>query len=60
MIYTDADKKDDSFHQTPAVWERNQKHMVVHIKTKKTIKSIKIDGGTFMDADVSNNVWPAK
>ena len=60
VVYTDADKKVDVFHQTPVVWERNQKHMVVHIKTKKDIRSVKIDGGIFMDADESNNVWTAK
>jgi hypothetical protein len=60
VIYTDANKKVITFHQTPIVWERNQKHLVVHIKTRKIIKSIKIDGGIFMDADESNNTWTAK
>ncbi|HZY39787.1 MAG TPA: M1 family metallopeptidase [Mucilaginibacter sp.] len=60
VICTDADKSVDIFHQTPMIWEHNQKRMVVHIKTNKTIKSVKIDGGIFMDADESNNVWTAK
>jgi len=60
VIATDAAKNAETTHQTPAVWEHNQKHILVHIKTNKTIKSIKIDGGIFMDADESNNVWTAK
>ncbi|HVS92901.1 MAG TPA: M1 family metallopeptidase [Mucilaginibacter sp.] len=55
-----ADGKTDSFHQTPACWEKNQKQTVIVIKTAKAIKSIKLDGGIFMDADESNNSWAAK
>ncbi|HZX57532.1 MAG TPA: M1 family peptidase, partial [Mucilaginibacter sp.] len=55
-----ADGKTDSFHQTPVCWAKNQKQTVIVIKTKSTIKSIKLDGGIFMDADESNNSWTAK
>jgi hypothetical protein len=58
VTYTDGTAQ--SFHQTPLVWERNQKQTVVRIKTGKAIKSIILDGGIFMDADVSNNKWDAK
>ena len=60
VICTGADKNVETFHQTPVIWERNQKRIVVHIKTNKTIKTVKIDGGIFMDADESNNSWTAK
>lgn len=60
VYITDAAGKTESFHQTPIVWERNQKHMVVHIKTNKSVKMFKIDGGVFMDADERDNVWPRK
>src|ERR1700744_4331801 len=36
VIY--ADGSTESFHQTPAVWESNQKQINVHIKTSKTVK----------------------
>jgi hypothetical protein len=49
-----------SFHQTPAVWEHNEKQITVNIKTTKTVTSIVLDGGIFMDADESNNKWTAK
>lgn len=55
-----ADGKTDSFHETSACWEKNQKQTVVVIKTAKAIKSIKLDGGIFMDADESNNSWTAQ
>lgn len=58
VTYTDGTTQ--SFHQTPAVWEHNQKQVEIRIKTAKTIKSAVIDGGIFMDADMSNNKWTAK
>jgi len=50
----------ESFHQTPIVWEHNQKEITVTIKTGKTVKSIKLDGGIFMDANEKDNTWIAK
>jgi len=58
VIY--ADGKTDNFHQTPVCWAKNQKQTVIVIKTKSAIKSIKLDGGIFMDADESNNSWTSK
>jgi hypothetical protein len=57
---TYADGTTESIHQTPAVWEKNQKQITVNIKTGKTIKSAVLDGGIFMDADVSNNKFDVK
>ncbi|MGF7075992.1 M1 family metallopeptidase [Mucilaginibacter sp. 3215] len=54
---TYADGSAESIHQTPVVWEKNQKQISVDIKTAKTIKSATLDGGIFMDADDSNNTW---
>ena len=52
-----TDGSSETFHQSPRLWEKNQKQAVVDIKTKKKITSIELDGGIFMDADISNNVW---
>jgi hypothetical protein len=57
---TYSDGTTSSFHQTPVVWEHNQKQISVHIKTSKTIKTAVLEGGIFMDADESNNKWTAK
>ena len=51
------DGSTDSLHQTPAIWMSDQKKAVVNITTKKNIQTLTLDGGIFMDADVSNNVW---
>jgi hypothetical protein len=58
ITYTDGST--DTLHQTPAVWQANLQQAQVRIPTKKKIQSLNIDGGIFMDADVTNNVWPAK
>ncbi|TWI94364.1 hypothetical protein JN11_04755 [Mucilaginibacter frigoritolerans] len=60
IIVTYSDGTTATFHQTPIVWEQNQKQISVTVKTDKTIQSALIDGGIFMDADVSNNNWTAK
>jgi len=57
---TYADGSMQSFHQTPIVWQHNQKQTFVRIKTRKAIKSVVLDGGIFMDADETNNKWAAK
>jgi hypothetical protein len=57
---TYSDGSTESFHQTPGVWENNQKQINVYIKTGKTVQSVVLDGGIFMDANESNNKWTAK
>ena len=59
-IVTYSDGTTESFHQTPIVWEKDQKAISVKIKTSKDVKSITIDGGIFVDADMKNNTWTAK
>jgi hypothetical protein len=58
LTYTDG--TNENFHQTPAVWESNQKQITVNVKANKSIKTAVLDGGIFMDADESNNKWAAK
>jgi aminopeptidase N len=55
--YSDGDTA--TFHQTPAIWESNQKRAIVRIPTEKTISSLDLDGGIWMDADTANNGWTA-
>src|SRR6218665_68833 len=57
ITYTDGST--EKKHFTPAVWEKDQKQTSVSIATKKQIKSVKLDGGIFMDADTKNNSFPA-
>jgi hypothetical protein len=59
VVATYDDGSTDSFHQTPIVWAHNQKEITVNIKTKKTVKSLKLEGGIFMDANENDNTWTA-
>ncbi|KLT68327.1 M1 family metallopeptidase [Flavobacterium sp. ABG] len=55
IVYTDDTK--ETVHQTPAIWEKNQKSATIALKNKKQIKQVMIDGGIFMDATPKNNAW---
>lgn len=57
---TYADGTTGIIHQTPVVWEKNQRQIELKIKTEKQVKAITLDGGIFMDADVKNNSWIAQ
>ena len=59
VIATYDDGSTESFHQTPKVWERDQKEITVNIKTGKAAKSLKLEGGIFMDANEKDNKWTA-
>ncbi len=53
--YEDGSK--ETIHLTPEAWHKNPNATIVPIATKKTAKMMTLDGGIFMDADMSNNVW---
>lgn len=58
LQYTDG--SNDTIHQTPAIWEANQQQATVAISTRKTIRTLDLDGGIWMDADTTNNKWTGK
>jgi aminopeptidase N len=47
-------------HETPAVWKTNTNRATVALATRKRLASLDIDGGIWMDADTTNNRWPAR
>jgi len=55
-----ADGTSDVIHQTPAVWQANQKQVIISVPATKDARSITIDGGIYVDADNSNNTWTGK
>jgi hypothetical protein len=59
VVATFNDGTTQTFHQTPMVWKQDQKQIAVKIKTRKTVKSITLDGGIFMDANEKDNTWTA-
>jgi hypothetical protein len=52
-----ADGSKETIHVTPEAWQKTPNATVLHIITKKSATSMTLDGGIFMDADVSNNGW---
>ncbi len=45
------------YHKTSEVWQANANKATVIIEGIQDIISIKIDGGIFMDANTSDNIW---
>lgn len=60
VIVTYSDNTTETVHQTPSIWERNQKLATITLKTNKQIKQVKADGGIFMDATPENNTFIVK
>ena len=44
-------------HETPAVWERNQKQTTVSVRAGKQLQSVVLDGGIWVDANSADNTW---
>lgn len=57
IIVTMEDGSQKVFHQTPKVWAHNLKETAIIVEGLKDMKSFTLDGGIFMDADMSNNSW---
>jgi hypothetical protein len=55
-----GDGTTDTMHQTPAIWESNERRATVAIPTRKTLQSLELNGGIWVDADTTNNKWPSK
>lgn len=56
LEYTDGTR--ETLHQTAAVWRTNQQQTVITVP--KAVKSVKLDGGIFMDANGKDNVASAR
>jgi len=59
VVITYADGSTQSQHETPQVWENDQKAASLKIRADKTVKSITLDTGIFVDSDATNNTWVA-
>ena len=57
VLLTYKDGSTEKKHLTSEIWKANLSEAVVKVTTTKKIKSIKLDGGIFMDADEKNNIW---
>ena len=52
-----SDGSADTLHQTPAIWEPNLAAASVNVSTRKTLSSVRLAGGIWVDADTTNNTW---
>lgn len=57
VVVTYEDGTAERFHQTPAVWQKDGRSVSIPIKTKKSVASVKLEGGIFMDAAPKDNEW---
>jgi hypothetical protein len=60
MVVKYTDGSTDTLHQTAELWKTNSKKATVTISTTKTIQSVQLKGGIFMDANEADNTWTAK
>ncbi|GAA4310133.1 M1 family metallopeptidase [Compostibacter hankyongensis] len=53
LYYTDGDTA--VFHQTPAIWQADQRQAKVTVPARKAVRAVALDGGIFMDAREADN-----
>jgi hypothetical protein len=61
LILHYSDGSSDVLHQTPAIWASNDKQAQIGFTTAagKKLLSLELQGGIYVDADMSNNRWKA-
>lgn len=59
LLITYTDGSTEKKHLAPSIWEKNGQQTSVAVATKKKIQAVHLDGGIFMDADETNNVYRA-
>jgi hypothetical protein len=59
LIVTRTDGSTTTLHQTPAAWQQDQAVTRITLPAGARVRSLRIDGGIWMDADVTNNAWQA-
>jgi len=52
-----GDGSSETIHQTSGIWATNPRRATVDIATNKTLQSLALQGGIWMDADSTNNRW---
>jgi hypothetical protein len=55
-----ADGTSDVLHQTASIWRADRRVAKVPLATGKAIQSIELRTGIWVDADSTNNRWPAR
>ncbi|MBS1565470.1 MAG: M1 family metallopeptidase [Bacteroidetes bacterium] len=60
MVLRYNDGSTETLHQTAELWKANEKQAAVTVRTGKTLESVQLKGGIFMDANESDNTWTSK
>ena len=60
LVMTFSDGTTTTVHETPAVWRANQASATVSVPTRKTLRSLALGHGIWVDADTTNDRWSAK
>ena len=59
LIVSYTDGTVDSLKESPDIWENQPKLAAVHIHTTRTIRSLTVDNGLWLDANLKDNHWTA-
>jgi hypothetical protein len=59
LVVTYSDGSTGRLHQTPAVWAASPSYIQITLPAGKKPQSLQLDNGIYVDADASNNRWPA-
>lgn len=59
IVMTYADGTSERIHQTPAVWKDSPREIMVSVPNAKTLSSVMVDGGIFVDFGPTDNEWKA-
>ena len=54
-----ADGTTETRHQTPAIWQADQRRATVTVPTARQLQSLDLQGGIWMDANPADNHWAA-
>lgn len=60
LVLRFADGTTQTVHETPAIWQADLRHATVTIPADKTLASLDLDGGIWMDANPADNHWAAR
>jgi len=55
-----ADGTTETRHQTPAIWQADQRRATVTIPTTRQLRSLDLEGGIWEDANPADNHWAAR
>jgi hypothetical protein len=60
LVLTFADGSSERVHRTPAAWQADGRKTEVPVTAGKTLKSVTLDTGIFVDANPGDNAWKAE